>query len=140
MAELLGISDNPFRDLFESDLNNPSCSIWKPDNSDTWLYTRFNSQGKNGKQKSSHIIQVIQKLLRPKGGIDAPYDLAIQFLIEQTGIKIEVSPEIEELRMQADQFKEFLLSDTLQHTYPEIYQLFCRFKYVPYINAVNRHC
>lgn len=135
MDELLGISDNPFRDLFESD-HEPSCSIWKPDNSDTWLYTNFNSPGKNGKQKSSHIIQVIQKLLRPKGGINAPYDLAIQFLIEQTGIEIEVSAEIEELRMQADQFKEFLLSDTLEYTNPEIHQLFCRYKYVPYINAV----
>lgn len=133
--ELLGIADNPFRDLFKSD-RKPSCSIWNPPNSDTWLYTKFNSPGKNGKQISYNIIQVIQKLLSPKGSGDAPYDLAVQFLIERTGITIEVSAEIEKLRMQADQFKEFLLSDTLKYTNPEIYQLFCRFKYVPYINAI----
>lgn len=135
MDELLGIADNPFRDIFESDCD-PSCSIWNPDDTDTWLYTKYNSKGKNGKQTSYNIIQVIQKLLSSAGANDAPYDLAIQFLIERTGITIEVSAEIEELRMQADQFKEFLLSDTLKYTNPEFYQLFCRYKYAPYVNAI----
>ena len=47
--------------------------------------------------------------------------MAVQFLIEHTGIKIDVSEEIEIIRNQADLFNEVLLSDTLMHTDPDLY-------------------
>ena len=138
MADLLETPANPFRNLFEKDVK-PSCSIWNPTDTHTWLYTQQNAIGKNGKKRSYNIIQVMQKLLRqPYGKYDneVPYDMAVQFLIEHTGIKINVSKEIETIRNQVDFFKEALLSDTLIHTDPEVYQIFCKYKYSLYISAI----
>lgn len=62
--------------------------------------------------------------------------MAVQFLIEHTGIKIDVSEEIEIIRNQADLFNEVLLSDTLMHTDPDLYQIFSKYKYSVYIVAI----
>ena len=138
MADLLQTPPNPFRNLFERDFR-PSCSIWNPTDTTTWLYTQQNATGKNGNNRSYDIIRVIQKLLRQpykKYHKDVPYDMAVQFLIEQTGIKIDVSEEIEIIRNQADLFKEVLLSDTLMYTDPDLYQIFSKYKYSVYIVAI----
>ena len=138
MAELLQTPPNPFRNLFERDFK-PSCSIWNPKDTNTWLYTQQNATGKNGNNRSYDIIRVMQKLLRQpykKYHKDLPYDMAVQFLIEHTGIKIDVSEEIEIIRNQADLFNEVLLSDTLMHTDPDLYQIFSKYKYSVYIVAI----
>lgn len=138
MADLLQTPANPFRNLFEKDFN-PSCSIWNPPDTNTWLYTQQNATGKNGKCLSYNIIQVIQELLRkPYGKIYSviPYDMAVQFLIEHTGIKIDVSKEIEVTRHQADFIKRALLSDTLMYDDPVLYQIFRKYNYSVYVAAI----
>lgn len=139
MAELLETPRNPFRNIFKKDVN-PSCTIWKSDKGNNWLYTQLNETGKNGHNLTYDIIQVMQKLLRKPyhryEQNDLPPEMAIHFLIEHLGITIDVSAEIELLRNQADHFKEILLSGDLQDKYPEMYQILGRYGYTSYVTDI----
>lgn len=134
MMELLGIKRSPFRDLFEAD-EHPSASIWLPENSSAWQYTRQNKVGKNGNKQSFNTLQVIQKLLSTKGK-EYPYGLAIDYLIDVTGVNIEVSEELAEMRKQADRFKEILLSESFKSNYKELYEIFGKYKYTGDVNKI----
>lgn len=129
MAELLETPGTSFRNIFEKD-KNPSCSIWKPTDSEIWLYTQQNITTSNGTHPTYTIIQVMQKLLRnyyKKYNSDVPKDIALQFLIKYIGIKVEGTQEIQELRLQVDNFKKILLSDFLKSEYPSIYEIYGRY-------------
>lgn len=117
MAEFLGIEYNPFFDLFHYE-ENPSASIFQMDNSDIWLYKCHSA---------SHpfvgdIILVVSKLL----GIS--YTAAVNYLIEVTGIEIELTENIKAIREQCDLFANILLSEDLKHVYPAVHQRFDRYK------------
>lgn len=136
MAELLEVGGNPFINILEYE-ENPSASIWVPEDTKTYLYTEFNKQGKNGNNRSYDIIQIIEKLLyKGNKGKDATRTAAMQFLIDTTGVKLEATDKLVEIHNQADNFKKVLLSDTLQKQHPEMYQVFGRYDYVTDVNAI----
>lgn len=134
MADMLGIKSNPFNDIFTND-QNPSASIWKPEDSNTWIYSQLNNPTATGAPKSYNVIQVVQTLLSSHGN-QYPYGLAIDYLLEATGITIHVTEEIAEIRKAADRFKEVLLSDAFKMEHPEMYQIFGRYNYTNHINSV----
>lgn len=136
MDKMLGVGASPFINILEFE-ENPSASIWKPEDTNTYLYTEFNRQGKNGKNRSYDIIQIVEKLLH-KGnmGKDATRTASMDFLISATGIKIEATEELADIHRQANKFKSILLSDTLKKQHPEMYQIFGRYNYVTDVNAI----
>ncbi|AYC54166.1 hypothetical protein CHCC15075_1705 [Bacillus licheniformis] len=117
MAEFLGIEYNPFFDLFHYE-ENPSASIFKMDNSDIYLYKCHSASH----QFTGDIVLVISKLL----GIS--YTAAVNYLIEVTGIEIELTENIKALREQCDLFSNILLSEDLKKVYPAVHQRFDRYK------------
>jgi hypothetical protein len=135
MAEALGISTNPFRDIFEYD-EKPSASIWLPEDSNAWLYTQLNSDSATGRHNSLNMIQVVQKLLTSKEN-KCPWGVAIQYLIDVTGVNIEVTQRIKEVRDSVEMFQqEVLLSSSLKYDHPEMGQILGRYGYEHKINAI----
>lgn len=124
MAEMLGVSGNPFYNIFEYE-ENPSASIWMPKNSNTYLYTELNRVGRNGNKMTYDIVQVIEKLL----GI--PHLGALQYLVDNTGVDFEISDELRAKREEIDMVKGILSSGTLKEQYPDMYQIFGRYNHIP---------
>lgn len=129
MKELLGVRGEPFHNILSYE-KNPSASIWKPEDTNTYLYTELNNQGKNGNNRSYDIIQIVQRLL------DSSYMYAEQYLADTTGIDFDVSDEIVEIYKQADRFKKILLSESFKEQHPEMYKIFGRYDYNIKINAI----
>lgn len=129
MAEMLGVKGNPFHNILEYDAN-PSASIWKPEDSDSYLYTCLNEQGKNGNNRSYDIIQIVQKLL------DSSNIYAEQYLAETTGIDFNVSEEFVRIQAEAERFKAILLSDNFKEQHPEMWKIFGRYDYAVHVNAI----
>ena len=135
MAEALGIETNPFRDIFEYD-EKPSASIWLPEDSNAWLYTQLNSDSATGRHNSMNMIQVVQKLLTSKTS-KCPWGVAINYLIDVTGVNIEVTPQIKAVRDSVEMFQqEVLLSSSLRYDHPEMAQILGRYGYEHKINAI----
>lgn len=136
MDEMLGVAGNPFINILNFE-ENPSAGIWKPENTNTYLYTELNKQGKNGNNRSYDIIQIVEKLLyKGNNGKDATRKASMDFLIQATGVKIEATEKLAEIHYQADNFKRTLLSETFKEQHPEMYQVFGRYNYATDINAV----
>lgn len=129
MAEMLGVKGSPFHNILEYDAN-PSAGIWKPEDSDSYLYTCLNEQGKNGNNRSYDIIQILQKLL------DSSYIYAEQYLAETTGVDFNVSEEFVRIQAEAERFKSILLSDNFKEQHPEMWKMFGRYDYAVHINAI----
>lgn len=135
MAEALGIETNPFRDIFEYD-EKPSASIWLPEDSNAWLYTQLNSDSATGRHKSLNMVQVVQRLLTSNTN-KCPWGVAIEYLIEVTGVNIEVTPQIKAVRDSVEMFQqEVLLSNSLRYDHPEMSQILGRYGYEHKINAI----
>lgn len=126
LGELLGINRNPFHDIFEVD-RTPSAGIWKPTGTEVWLYTQQNKIDRNGHKMSYSITKVIQKLLSNKMR-EATMSEAYDYLLEVAPVEIKVTPEIAEMRKQADRFKNIMLSSTFQEEYPSMYQILGRYR------------
>lgn len=131
MAQLLGITRNPFHDIFEAD-STPSANIWRPLDKQSWLYTQQNKVNCLGHKMSYSLVKVIQKLLTTPTKA-ATEGMAIDYLIEVSPVEIAVTPEIAEMRRQADRFKQTLLSDTFQEDNPSMYRILGRYKSYIYL-------
>lgn len=136
MDEMLEVGGSPFINILNFE-ENPSAGIWKPEDTNTYLYTELNKQGKNGNNRSYDIIQIVEKLLyKGNNGKDATRKASMDFLIQTTGVKIEATDKLVEIHNQADSFKKILLSETLKEQHPEMYQVFGRYNYTPEVNAI----
>lgn len=132
MAQLLGITRNPFHDIFEAD-STPSAGIWKPADKDYWLYTQQNKVNALGHKMSYSLVRVIEKLLTTPTKT-VTQGMAIDYLIEVSPIEIKVTPEIAEMRRQAERFKRIILSSTFKEDNPSMYKILGR--YIPQVNAI----
>lgn len=136
MDEMLEVGGSPFINILSYE-ENPSAGIWKPEDTNTYLYTELNNQGKNGNNRSYDIIQIVEKLLyKGNNGKDATRKASMDFLTQATGIKIEATEELADIHQQANNFKSILLSGTLKKQHPEMYQIFGRYNYVADVNAI----
>lgn len=117
MADILGITFNPFFDIFHYE-KNPSAGIFKMEGSDIYLYKCHSSSH----EFTGDIIMVVKRLL------DVSYIEALDYLMEVTGIEVEVTEQIKILREQCDLFINLLVSEDLKETYPAIHNRFWRYK------------
>ena len=117
MADILGTKFDPFFDLFHYE-KSPSAGIFKMEDSDIYLYKCHSSSH----EFTGDIIMVVKRLL------DISYMEALNYLMEATGIEVEVTEQIKILREQCDLFINLLVSEDLKETYPAIHNRFWRYK------------
>ena len=134
LSDLLGIHQNPFCDIFGQD-KTPSASIWKPEDTNVWLYAQMNKTTRTGATPNFNIIGIIQKLLSSKGN-EFHFGQAIDYLKDTTGVTIETTEEMERIRREASQFKAILLSRAFKLEHPEMYQIFGKYGYTPPVCAM----
>lgn len=134
LSDLLGIHQNPFCDIFGQD-KTPSASIWKPEDTNIWLYAQLNKTTRTGATPNFNIIGIIQKLLSSKGN-DFHYGQAIDYLKDTTGVTIEATEELERVRREANHFKLILLSAAFKSEHPEMYQILGKYNYAVTISAM----
>jgi hypothetical protein len=118
MMDVFGVKMLPFYDFFHKE-SNPSAGMFKLEGTDIWLY-KCHSEGADSTPMD--IVRLTSKIL------NVSYTQALNYLIEVTGIEIEVTEQIKELREQCDLFMNLLTSDDIQATYPAIHERFWRYK------------
>lgn len=129
MKELLGVQGNPFLNILKYE-DNPSASIWKPKNSNTYLYTELNNISSTG----NAITYDIYKLVKELAGITTMG--AEQYILDVFDINFDVSEEYTRVHREAEMFKSILLSDSFKEEHPDMYQMFGRYGYQNRINSL----